>query len=381
MLIYTWHLIQYAGVEKLWLSFYECIAGFLLATLPVIINYYRRYNLACHVFNICNLLLYLFDSVAQGDRDAVEYIFVPLAVASMLFFKSSRVVVTYFIFNCLCFGLAKYAATLKLPIFTYQGQEQQAAANWATMFVILFLIVYHFKSENQQQEKLLESKNVGLFNEKQKSDNLLMNILPYETAEELKHTGAAKSRRFSLVTVMFTDFRNFTAVAEHLEPEKLIAEIHHYFSLFDQVIHKYNIEKIKTIGDSYMCAGGLPEENNTNPFDVVMAALEIQELMLEKKQQREKDNKVYFECRLGIHTGPVVAGIVGTKKFAYDIWGDTVNVASRMEASGEVGMVNISESTYHLVKDRFNCSYRGKIPTKNKGEIDMYFVDRPSTRA
>jgi len=147
--------------------------------------------------------------------------------------------------------------------------------------------------------------------------------------------------------------------------------------MFDQVMNKYNIEKIKTIGDSYMCAGGLPEENSTNPVDVVMAALEIQEFMLQKKKEKEKTDELFFECRLGIHTGPVIAGIVGTKKFAYDIWGDTVNVASRMESGGQVGKVNISGSTYKLVKDHFNCSYRGKIAAKNKGDVDMYFVDGP----
>ncbi|HMG14758.1 MAG TPA: adenylate/guanylate cyclase domain-containing protein, partial [Saprospiraceae bacterium] len=131
----------------------------------------------------------------------------------------------------------------------------------------------------------------------------------------------------------------------------------------------------KTIGDSYMCAGGLPLANKTHATDIVKAALEIQQFIQEHIQQRKNENKEVFEIRVGINTGKVVAGIVGVKKFAYDIWGDTVNIASRMESSGEAGKINISGSTYEFVKDKFNCIHRGKIQAKNKGEIDMYFVE------
>jgi class 3 adenylate cyclase len=177
---------------------------------------------------------------------------------------------------------------------------------------------------------------------------------------------------------MFSDFKNFTNLAEKLPPEKLVSEIHFYFSMYDQIINKYNIEKIKTIGDSYMCAGGIPNENSTNATDVILAAFEIQRFMQAKKKEKEKDGEIYFETRIGIHTGPVVAGIVGTKKFAYDIWGDTVNVARRMEACGEIGKVNISGGTFELIKEQFNCVYRGKVEAKNKGKIDMYFVEDPT---
>jgi len=377
VLIYFGYVIVFANIPQAKFVFYECIVGFVTAFIPLIFNYNHKHNLACHFFIAFNLLFYFFESVAEGGRDGVEYIFVPLCVTSMLFFNSRRVIFTYFAVVCIFFFSAKISHSLMSPIFTWEGQKSQVSANWATMFVILFMIIFYFKSENERQEKLLERKNVSLSNEKQKSDNLLMNILPYETAEELKLTGAAKSRSFNMVTVMFTDFRNFTVAAEAVHPEKLVNEIHSYFSMFDHVMSKYNIEKIKTIGDSYMCAGGLPEENATNPVDVVMAALEIQEFMLQKKKEKEKANELFFECRLGIHTGPVIAGIVGTKKFAYDIWGDTVNVASRMESGGQVGKVNISGSTYKLVKDYFRCSYRGKIAAKNKGEVDMYFVEGP----
>lgn len=212
--------------------------------------------------------------------------------------------------------------------------------------------------------------------ERKRSEELLLNILPEEVAEELKSKGSAEAKHFDDVTVMFTDFKNFTQISETLTPAQLVTEIHNCFKAFDTIIEKYNIEKIKTIGDSYMCAGGLPVANKTNAIDVVNAAIEIQEFMQQHIQQRVGEGKEPFEIRIGVHTGPVVAGIVGVKKFAYDIWGDTVNIASRMESSGETGKVNISNSTYELVKDTFACTYRGKIQAKNKGEIDMYFVGK-----
>ncbi len=211
--------------------------------------------------------------------------------------------------------------------------------------------------------------------EKKRSDELLLNILPEETAEELKSTGTAKAKSFELVSVLFTDFKNFTQASELLTPEELVAEINYCYSEFDRIVTRYGIEKIKTIGDSYMCAGGLPVTNQTNPYDVVSAALEMANFIEKNKQERIEKGQPYFELRLGVHSGPVVAGIVGIKKFAYDIWGDTVNTASRMESSGQIGRVNISGTTYELIKDKYTCTHRGKIEAKNKGVIDMYFVE------
>jgi class 3 adenylate cyclase len=211
--------------------------------------------------------------------------------------------------------------------------------------------------------------------EKKRSDELLLNILPEETAEELKATGTAKAKSFDLVSVLFTDFKNFTQASEKLSPEELVAEINYCYSEFDKIITKHRIEKIKTIGDAYMCAGGLPVINKTHPVDIIKAGLEMTAFIEKNKQERITKDQPFFELRLGIHTGPVVAGIVGIKKFAYDIWGDTVNTASRMESSGEIGKVNISGETYELVKNKFLCTHRGKVKAKNKGEIDMYFVE------
>jgi class 3 adenylate cyclase len=178
------------------------------------------------------------------------------------------------------------------------------------------------------------------------------------------------------VTVLFTDFKGFTQLSEKLTPKELVAEINECFSAFDYIMEKHGVEKIKTIGDAYMAAGGLPTANTTHAQDVVNAAIDIQTFMQEHKEKKLAANELFFEIRIGVHTGPVVAGIVGVKKFAYDIWGDTVNTASRMESSGEVGKVNISGTTYELVKDKFTCVHRGKVQAKGKGEIDMYFVSK-----
>ncbi len=218
----------------------------------------------------------------------------------------------------------------------------------------------------------LEKKNQIIEKEQKRSDELLLNILPAETAE-VKTTRKAKAKYYDSVTVLFTDFESFTNISELLSPEELVSELDYCFKAFDRITSKYGIEKIKTIGDSYMCAGGLPTPSDTHAKDVVSAAIEMQEFMEQYAQKQQ--GKSMFNTRMGIHTGPVVAGIVGSKKFAYDIWGDTVNTASRVESSGEIGKINISQNTFELVKDDFNCKYRGKIKARKKGEIDMYFIE------
>jgi class 3 adenylate cyclase len=251
-------------------------------------------------------------------------------------------------------------------------KRQKLIRNAIGVTVVLLLLLATGLYRNY---RYVQKTKIIIENEKDRSDKLLLNILPYETAEELKQKGSASPKEYEMVSVLFTDFKGFTSIAENMTPEQLVAELDHCFLEFDLIIDKYNIEKIKTIGDSYMCAGGIPLPNTSNPVDVVLAALEIQAYMDRLKLERIANGKEVWELRLGIHTGKVVAGVIGKNKFAYDIWGDTVNVASRMESSGAPGKVNISGATYELVKDLFNCTYRGKIQAKNKGEIDMYFVD------
>jgi len=207
-----------------------------------------------------------------------------------------------------------------------------------------------------------------------------LNILPSEIAEELKEKGKADARRFEKVTILFTDFKEFTQISEKLSAEELVSEINTCFKRFDSICIKYGIEKIKTIGDSYMAAGGLPVPSEDSVKKTILAGIEMAEFMNNKKRERELEEEIIFEMRVGIHSGPVVAGIVGITKFQYDIWGDTVNTASRMENSGEVGKVNISQSTHELIKDDplFKFQPRGKIKVKGKADIEMWFVEKAS---
>ncbi|MFL5774462.1 MAG: adenylate/guanylate cyclase domain-containing protein [Flavisolibacter sp.] len=223
-----------------------------------------------------------------------------------------------------------------------------------------------------KSQKQVHDRTEELMVEKKKSDELLLNILPSDTADELKVTGKAKAKQFESVTVLFADFKGFTTLSEKLEPELLVRELNFFFSAFDNIVEKYNIEKIKTIGDAYMCAGGLPVANKSHATDVVKAAIEMRDFI---SVHSGEDEGINFEIRIGVNTGPVVAGIVGLRKFAYDIWGDTVNIASRMETTSEPGKINISGSTYEMIKSQFHCTYRGRINAKNKGDIDMYYVD------
>jgi class 3 adenylate cyclase len=213
--------------------------------------------------------------------------------------------------------------------------------------------------------------------EKRRSDDLLLNILPAETAEELKQKGSAEAKLFDLATVIFTDFKGFTELSEKLSPAQLVSEIHSYFSAFDTIMEKHGIEKIKTIGDSYMAASGLPTPTLKSTRNAVMAALEMFAYL---KIRQQSAGIPVFEMRCGLHTGPIVAGIVGIKKFQYDIWGDTVNTASRIENNGEVGKVNISRATYELLKndESFVFEPRGKISVKGKGDLKMYYVSLKS---
>lgn len=243
-----------------------------------------------------------------------------------------------------------------------------------TILSIIFFLrkwkIYNDLQQRYKLEEIIKERTESLLKDKEKSENLLANILPKDTADELKLTGKATSSKFKMVTVLFADIQGFTKIAEYMNPEKLIDELDRFYFQFDTVVEKYNIEKIKTIGDAYMAAGGIPVKNRTNPVEVVLAALEMQQYMKELKNTKAD----IWDLRIGIHTGSVIAGVIGQKKLSYDIWGDTVNIASRMESSGEIGKVNITATTYELIKDFFKCQYRGRMPVKYKGDIEMYFV-------
>lgn len=240
---------------------------------------------------------------------------------------------------------------------------------------IMFVIAMVMENAFIGSLKKLDQKNKIIEEEKKRSDDLLLNILPAEVMEELKQTGKTTARNYDLVTVLFADFKNFTHIIEELPPEELVSGIDNYFETFDKIIGNHQIEKIKTVGDAYICASGLPVMNSNNPVIIVEAALEINAAINKLKEERKQQGKVHFDVRIGIHSGPLVAGVVGIKKFAYDIWGDTVNTAARMQQMGEAGKINISGTTHDLVKHRFHCTSRGRIEVKNKGLIEMYFVE------
>jgi class 3 adenylate cyclase/FixJ family two-component response regulator len=233
----------------------------------------------------------------------------------------------------------------------------------------------HLEEKVKQRTLEIEKQKVLLEESKKKSDSLLLNILPDEIAEELKRFGRSYARKHVEVSVLFADIKGFTIIAEKLSPEKLVTQLDEAFCAFDNIVEKYNMEKIKTIGDAYMCASGLPQYDAENAVKAVKTALDMQEFIKGFALSCKIQNLPAFEIRIGIHTGPVIAGVVGIRKFAYDIWGDTVNLASQMEELGEAGKINISGDTYGLVKDFFICTHRGKIPAKGKGEIDMYYVE------
>jgi class 3 adenylate cyclase len=226
----------------------------------------------------------------------------------------------------------------------------------------------------QKQMLLIKDLKRKAESERDLNHRLLLNILPEDVAEELKEKGVAQPVHYKSVSVLFTDFVGFTALAEKMTPQEVVANLDVCFALFDKITEKHHLEKLKTIGDSYMCAGGLPKPTKTHPVDVVLAAIEMRAAMRKLKREAEQEGKAFWDIRIGIHSGPLVAGVVGQKKFAYDVWGDTVNLAKGMESCGAAGEINISRSTYDYVREFFDFQPRGLQPAKNRGDVEMFFV-------
>ena len=262
--------------------------------------------------------------------------------------------------------LTKDKALSELQLRRQKLAKTAFAVGLGLVFLIALLIFRNYRIK-AKTNKILDRQ-------KDEIEHLLLNILPSEVAKELQVNGHATPRNYESVSVMFTDFKGFTTIADKMSPQDLVEELNACFMAFDNIIGKHNLEKIKTIGDSYMCAGGIPTPDDHHVFNMIEASLEIQDYIDQNNLRRSEAGLQPWNLRIGIHVGPVVAGVVGMKKYAYDIWGSTVNVASRMESNGEAGQVNISAAVYELVKDKYACTYRGKIYAKNVGEIDMYFV-------
>lgn len=272
------------------------------------------------------------------------------------------------------FDLGQKQAQLDLKDLRIRQQEYigYGAAVFVLLLAVIAIVIWRQYSYARKTNAIIQA-------ERDRSKELLFNILPEETAHELETNGFAKTRYYEQVSVLFTDFKGFSTIAGKLTPQALVAELNDYFVTFDMITDKNNLEKIKTIGDAYMCAGGLPTPDSNHAVNAVRAALAMQQFMQKQIKHRIAEGLQPWELRVGVHTGSVVAGVVGKKKYAYDIWGDTVNIASRMESTGEAGKVNISAATYEMVKDHFRCTYRGKLSAKNVGEIDMYFVEEEIT--
>ena len=274
-------------------------------------------------------------------------------------------------------GKVKWIQTALTPIFDGTRIEKIIAIE--TDITKQKLYELQLVKQNEEAQHLMDdlrraNKTIDL--ERQKTRGILLNMMPEEMVEELMGVGYAGPRSFSAATIMFTDFKGFSKSCENLTPKQIVYNLDFFFSTFDDIIERHVIEKIKTIGDAYMCVGGLPIRNRTHPIDVVMAALEIKYFMATYLRDNPDLGLPDWQLRIGVHTGPLVAGMVGKKKLAYDIWGDAVNVASRMESAGVPGLINISADTYERVKEYFLCTPRGSISIKNHHNVDMYFLDR-----
>jgi len=304
----------------------------------------------------------LFDA---GSAGGAHYYFIPALVIGVILSRGARRTIIAF----LVFGIT--TSSLFLVEHYHPGWITQLATPMDRMLDVRsnFLFVQFLTGI------LVVVLTRNLNQERAKSDSLLLNILPSSVAEELKAYDVVSPRHYESASVLFTDFVGFTKISEGMSPNELIAELDACFSEFDTIARKHKLEKIKTIGDSYMAVGGVPAANRTHAVDSMHAALEIQRFMMELAERKKEQNQPCWQLRLGVHTGPLVAGVIGREKFAYDVWGDTVNTASRLESSGVAGRINISGATYEQVKDLFVCEYRGKVSAKHKGEIDMYFVN------
>lgn len=279
----------------------------------------------------------------------------------------------------------KWIQTTLTPIFS-ENEEIEKIVAIQTDVTKLILYELELEKKTKQMEELaeklklvnleLQNKNQIILEERKKAEKLLEGILPHHIVSQLKNEGTARPRNYKLATIMFTDFVGFTKECRNLTPEQIVKYLDGFFRIFDDIIIKHYIEKIKTIGDAYMCVGGIPLRNKSNPFNVVLAALEIQYFMNHIDKYAPDQELPQWKLRIGIHSGELVAGVVGKIKFAYDVWGDAVNVASRIQSNCEPGFVNISAVTYEHIKDFFDCQYRGEIEMKNRGQMPMYYVLR-----
>jgi class 3 adenylate cyclase len=347
-------------------------------SLPFMLKAGLRLNLLANIFILLFWTSCIYDVIYTGGliSGTIPWFAMVGVVATMLTDLSTGIfwMVLSFLAT-MAIGILQITGTPFVPEILPSFFNTLMLTSHTGLILIVFVVASVMERAYVGSLGKLDKKNKIIEEEKKRSDELLLNILPAEVMEELKATGKTQAHSFDMVTVLFADVKDFTLISQELSAQDLVGSIDSYFERFDNIIDRFGIEKIKTIGDSYVCAGGIPVSSTDNPERVVGAALEFMRSVAELNKIRAAENKIAFEFRIGIHTGPLVAGVVGIKKFAYDIWGDTVNTAARMEQNGEAGKINITETTYQAIKDKFNCTYRGEIEAKNKGKLQMYFVD------
>jgi adenylate cyclase len=253
--------------------------------------------------------------------------------------------------------------------------EAKASRNFSYAIAAVLLLlsggIAYSLLRAKHNSRVLSEKNRIIGAERERSDRLLLNILPFVVAEELKQKGSTSARFHEDVSVLFADFVNFTQIAERITPQQLVNDLD---KAFDEIMLRHGLEKIKTIGDAYLSAGGL-QDTGAQTIQIVNAARDMQRWLTTWNAQRGQQNLPEYHARIGIHRGPIVAGVVGAQKFAFDIWGDTVNIAARVEQASESGRINLSGAAHEALQGQIACKYRGKIPVKNKADIDMYFVE------
>jgi|JI10StandDraft_1071094.scaffolds.fasta_scaffold287103_2 adenylate cyclase len=349
------------GLFIFWITF---LTGILFIAYYAISRFLKYSEILFWPFTFTLLTFLSINWITNaGSIGGSHYYFIPALVISTIILRHHKIVYVYLLYLALVAFLFfiefKYPQYI-IPYSNMNDRIMDVSANYLFVLLLNGLLIFI----------LVRNLNA----EREKSESLLLNILPASVAEELKRNDLVQPKNFESVTVLFTDMVGFTKIAETMTPEELLSELDEIFSEFDRLTDKYGLEKIKTIGDSYMAVAGLPKENKTHAIDAVLCALEIVEFMKNHKLARDKIGRPSWELRLGIHSGHVVAGIVGKNKFAYDIWGDTVNTASRLESNGVIGQVNISASTFELINPYFYWENRGFISAKNKGEIQMYLI-------
>ncbi len=370
----TWSIYHYLFINHL------C---FFLFIIPVLIIQKNKKAFSKGTFSRSPLFFYSwaiflgFTLVAMSlltliDRSSLTmyYIYIIIANFGLLMQHKQRIalnLISFFVIQVAIFYLFFQDKE------AYILNSLEALGVTLTSFIVSTTIFNVFVKQ-VAADKLVEEKNEEIAKEKLRGDQLLHNILPEDIATELKETGRVIPRQFAKASIMMLDFKNFGIKSREMSPAKLISILDYCFKNFDRIISTHGLEKIKTIGDAYLCVGGVPEPNQCHALDSIRAAQDILVFLAEWKAEQVSKKEPFFEARIGIHTGEVIAGVVGDKKFAFDIWGDAVNISARVEAASEANQINISQTTYDLVKGQVNCQHRGKVPIKNGDPIDMYFV-------